>query len=66
MLTSVDLSGPEREVLSGWASGFRDRDGKFVKEFQTTYNSSFWELYLFAAFKDLGCTADLRTSERIS
>ena len=48
-----------RAVLEDWAEGFRDRDGKFVKEFQTTYNSSFWELYLFAAFKELGCKADL-------
>lgn len=59
MLTSLELSGPERAVLQDWAEGFRDRDGKFVKEFQTTYNSSFWELYLFAAFKELGCKADL-------
>lgn len=35
-----------------------DRDGKFVKEFQTTFNSSFWELYLFACFKELGCKVD--------
>jgi hypothetical protein len=26
-------------VLNGWASGFQDRDGKFVKEFQTTFDS---------------------------
>ena len=31
-------------------------------EFQTTYNSSFWELYLFAAFKELGCSVDFRYS----
>ncbi|WP_152051810.1 hypothetical protein [Tautonia marina] len=58
MLTSIELSGPERAVLQGWADGFRDRDGKFAKEFQTTYNSSFWELYLFAAFRELGCDVD--------
>ena len=39
------------DVLSDWAKGFVDRDGKFVEEFQTTFNSSFWELYLFAVFK---------------
>ena len=41
-------------VLSGWAHGFEDRDGKFIREFQTTYNSAFWELYLFAVLKLLG------------
>lgn len=47
-----------REVVSGWADGFVDRDGKFVEEFQTTYNSSFWELYLFAVLKHLGIKID--------
>ncbi|HCW5133198.1 TPA: hypothetical protein OXO86_003806, partial [Acinetobacter baumannii] len=36
----------ERNVLLDWANGFVDRDNKFVKEFQTTFESSFWELYL--------------------
>ncbi|HEY6898958.1 MAG TPA: hypothetical protein VI279_16985 [Rhodocyclaceae bacterium] len=40
-----------RDVLEDWAKGFEDRDGKFVQEFQTTFNSSFWELYLFAVLK---------------
>lgn len=39
------------DVLQDWAKGFKDRDGKFVNEFQTTFNSSFWELYLFAVLK---------------
>jgi AAA+ superfamily predicted ATPase len=39
------------EVLNEWARGFKDWDGKFVKEFQTTFDSSFWELYLFAVMK---------------
>src|ERR1700731_3500848 len=47
-----------RAVLMQWAEGFTDRDGKFVREFQTTYNSSFWELYLFAVLKYLGVKAD--------
>lgn len=46
----------ERDVLRAWAEGFVDRDGKFVIEFQTTFNSSFWELYLNAAFRELGFT----------
>lgn len=48
----------EQKVIKDWGNGFVDRDGKFVKEFQTTFNSSFWELYLFACFKELGCSVD--------
>lgn len=42
----------EREILNEWVNGFVDRDGKLVKEFQSTFNSTFWEIYLFAAFKE--------------
>jgi hypothetical protein len=49
-----DLFARERDVIQGWAEGFPDRDGKFVTEFQTTFNSAFWELYLHAAFRELG------------
>lgn len=49
---------PIRDVISRWASGFEDRDKKFNKEFQTTFNSSFWELYLFQCFKDLKLKVD--------
>ncbi|NJN90818.1 MAG: hypothetical protein HC878_10890 [Leptolyngbyaceae cyanobacterium SL_5_14] len=43
-ITQPNLCNPEMEVINGWAEEFLDRDGKFVKEFQTTFNSSFWEL----------------------
>lgn len=43
----------DKEVLNQWIDGFPDRDGKFVKEFQTTFNSSFWEIYLYKLFKEL-------------
>ena len=46
------------EVLNEWARGFKDRDGKFVKEFQTTFDSSFWELYLFAVLKHFHLEVD--------
>jgi len=58
------LKRPDREefqrVILGWADGFLDRDGKdkFRREFQTTFNSSFWELYLFAVFKNLEWEVD--------
>lgn len=49
---------PERRVIESWAKGFQDRDGKFVNEFQTTFESSFWELYLHACLKEIGVTLD--------
>lgn len=49
---------PERDVLSSWAQGFEDRDGKFIYEFQTTFESSMWELYLHAFLKELGAKID--------
>lgn len=47
-----------RKVLEAWIEGFPDRDGKFVKEFQTTFNSSFWEIYLHAALREFGAEFD--------
>ncbi len=46
------------DVLNDWAQGFIDRDGKFVTEFQMTFNSSFWELYLHAVLKKYGMPVD--------
>lgn len=46
------------DVLNDWARGFVDRDGKFVEEFQTTFNSAFWELYIFAVLKKYGLVVD--------
>lgn len=31
---------------------FIDRDNKFINEFQTTFHSSFWELFIFACLKE--------------
>jgi hypothetical protein len=45
---------PDRREFLRWADGFPDRDGKLVSEFQITFNSVFWEVYLFAAFKAYG------------
>lgn len=52
---------PVREVIQSWAGGLLDRRGerkKFVNEFQTTFNSTFWELYLNKAFSELGFSVD--------
>jgi hypothetical protein len=51
-----------QDVLNEWAGGFKDRDGKFVKEFQTTFDSSFWELYLFAVMKHFHLEVDFSFS----
>jgi hypothetical protein len=48
----------DNALLEKWADGFIDRDGKFVEEFQTTFNSCFWELYLHAVLKEAGCKID--------
>lgn len=48
----------EREILINWTDGFIDRDNKIIKEFQTTFHSSFWEFYLFKVFKELGFEID--------
>ncbi|WP_032092403.1 hypothetical protein [Necropsobacter rosorum] len=41
------------DLLQEWANGIETRDGgnKFITEFQSTFNSSFWEIYLFAVLK---------------
>ncbi len=49
---------PERRLFQAWADGFVDRDNKLVNEFQTTFNSSFWEIYLHALFKSYGFRND--------
>lgn len=46
----------EREEFLRWADGFPDRDGKLAHEFQISFNSVFWEVYLFAVFKAYGFT----------
>lgn len=48
----------ERDLFNKWAEGFVDRDGKIIKEFQTTFNSTFWEIYLYACFKDYNFEID--------
>ena len=57
-IANATLFGPEQQIISDWAESFVDRDNKFVKEFQTTFNSSFWELYLHVAFQELEYSAD--------
>ena len=48
----------ERDVFARWAQGFEDRYGKFVKEFQLSFESCLWELYLHASLKELSLPVD--------
>ena len=48
----------ERTIIENWTEGFIDRDNKIIKEFQTTFHSSFWEFFLFRIFIDAGFTVD--------
>lgn len=50
-----------RKVIQSWGEGLLDRRGeqeKFLNEFQTTFNSSLWELYLNEMFIRLGYSVD--------
>lgn len=47
-----------REVLVSWTEGFEDRDKKFAKQFQETFNSMFWELYLYQCLRVLKMEID--------
>jgi hypothetical protein len=48
----------EGEVVMDWTDEFIDRDNKIIKEFQTSFHSSFWEFYLFRIFRDLNFDID--------
>lgn len=52
----------KKEVINKWAdTAIVNRDGceKFIKEFQTEFNSCFWELYIYQCLKKVGCKFDL-------
>ncbi|EPH6541339.1 hypothetical protein ACS1XA_002597 [Escherichia coli] len=52
---------PVRAVIQSWGRGLLERSGeqtKFINEFQTTFNSSMWELYLNEMFIRLGYSVD--------
>ena len=41
-----------KKILQLWVNGFIDRDNKIVKEFQTTFHSVLWELYIYSVLKE--------------
>lgn len=50
----------EQELLQSWIDDFPVKDGfrKTIKEFQTTFRSTFWELYLNQVFKSSNWEVD--------
>jgi hypothetical protein len=54
----ADFHTPARAAIEKWTDGFEDRDNKIVKEFQTSFNSSFWEFYIYAVLVELGFKID--------
>ena len=48
----------EQTILTEWSNGFIDRDRKFAIEFQRTFHSSFFELYLHNLFTKNGFSID--------
>ena len=60
-LLSPSYEFARNEILK-WTEGFIDRDNKIINEFQTTFNSSFWEFYLNACFKQLKFNIDYTKS----
>ncbi|WP_101319809.1 hypothetical protein [Aeromonas sobria] len=60
-IVSEPVYRPTMAVINGWSAGLLGRKkeaNKFIKEFQTTFNSSLWELYLNKAFIDFGYQID--------
>jgi hypothetical protein len=54
-LMNLEGFSPAREIISAMMYYFNDVDGNFVEQFQTTgFDARIWELYLFAAFHELG------------
>ncbi|EAA6041301.1 hypothetical protein QOP30_002538 [Salmonella enterica] len=46
-----DYYEEERKLLSEMFEGFVDRDHKIVNQFQETFHSTFWEIYLYSLLK---------------
>jgi hypothetical protein len=55
LLRSSAHSLPARSIISEMMRHFRDIDGNFVEQFQTSgFDARIWELYLYAALLELG------------
>jgi len=59
LMRSSDHWLPARSIMSEMMRHFRDVDGNFVEQFQTSgFDSRIWELYLYAALLEEGLYVD--------
>lgn len=55
ILSREERYSPARELVRAMMRFYEDADGNFIEQFQTTaFDARIWELYLFAAFTELG------------
>lgn len=55
ILSKEERYSPARGIIEAMMRWYRDADGNFIEQFQTTgFNPRIWELYLFATFTELG------------
>lgn len=48
----------EKQMLLEWTNGFVDRDNKIVRQFQETFHSTLWEIYLYQLLKEIDAELD--------
>jgi hypothetical protein len=54
-LAEHESYSPARQIIEPMMRWYEDADGNFVEQFQTTgFDQRIWELYLFAAFIEMG------------
>lgn len=58
-LTVQESYSPARQIIEPMMRWYEDADGNFIEQFQTTgFDQRIWELYLFAAFTEMGYELD--------
>ncbi|HDZ9325914.1 TPA: hypothetical protein RUZ36_003734, partial [Vibrio cholerae] len=60
-IISTKAYEPTIDVINSWSTGLMGRkkeSTKFIQDFQLSFNSSLWELYLNKAFVDFGFSID--------
>ena len=59
VLTEQPAYSPAFGIITPMMHGYEDPDGNFIEQFQTTgFDARLWELYLFAAFSEMGYRID--------
>ncbi|EPU0815203.1 hypothetical protein PU708_000013525 [Morganella morganii] len=53
-----DYYKEEKEYLKNMFEGFVDRDNKIVKQFQETFHSTLWEIYIYSILKEMNFNID--------